>query len=1568
MKIFRKYMSVIVAFMIVLSGLNIHIPVSHAASTSKPTLTITTKNDQFIGGSQSLFQITGTVVDLDGDPVVVSAQIGGITKSIRVTNTRSSKGWSLSWHKDEFSEGEYGGAIPITADDGINGTDTKTYQARLMVDKTPPAPPTMELSEDDWTDQDVLVTITPPASDSGSPIGQLHYIYEGVYPYDRPFAVRKEGITEIKGFVYDLAGNRSEFITKEVKIVKTPPTAPQIILSSPTGNANGWTKDDVSFVISGSTGYSNITYEYKLDNGNYQQGDRGVVTKEGVTRITARAVNELGMVSPETETNISIDNTDPVIELTPNGREWSSDPIRAKVNVTDAVSGIQPNSVYYKVTSSRDLPNDWEVLIDPEIEIDSEGQWYVHVKAADAAGNTSTFTSNPFKLQYQPQPPRSIVASNVQNDNITLTWDLPDGQSLTDGVKYRIKNLVTQAAYEVSYPVNSITDRGLLGGRQYTYEVEILNHVGQQSSKSTVILTRPDAPEQLEVKKVDRDYSRAYLTFKPSSGANAYRIIVTNNQTGLTVIDDTSPTSSYMIEGLDPGTIYSISVHGINDTGQGPGNSVGYLSLPDMPGGFSHTSIDQNTITLGWNSVTGATYYSLDRFDQLIYEGPELTFKDTGLEQGTLYNYRVSAGNDTGHGEYANLNDLVTLPAKPNAQITGATSDSLTVSWAPVQGAESYMVTSSNGDQYITNSHAHTITGLNAGQEYEITVTAQNRSGKGESVTVSALTIPNQPDGITVQSIEESTAEISWNPVVGADKYLVQIEGKAYEVSGNKLQLNGLSGSKNYSFTVAAGNGSGYGLATGGQFLTKPHAPSSLKIKALSASEMTLGWEKDETAIRYYAQIVGSSDVMEVTRPEVLLKNLKPGKSYDVDVWTYNSSGESKKGRITAMTKTMPVAPDSIVVTVEEDQVIIEFTPAENAKEHVLLDENGTEVWRGSQGPITLTPITPGTEYDYSLVAENEQGIKSDPTEVSFVTIPDRPAGIVIEEVTEDYVVFDLSKANKIGAEELVINRDGIYVGDIKSTEEKYTDKGLEAGKTYKYEFKNRNESGTSSQAEIIEVRTLPAAPSGVSLKNVTESSATFDLSKVNADGIERLIISRDGNQIDSIMLDQKEFTDQGLEAGKSYVYEFKVLSDYGHISKAKNIKVLTLPAAPSGVTLKNVTESSVTFDLSNVVAEGAERLMISREGKRLETITLDQNEFTDKGLEAGSIYKYKFVAANESGTSAKAETLEVLTLPAAPSGIAVKNVAESSVTFDLSKVVAEGTDRLIISRDGKQLESITLDQKEFSDKGLEPGKFYVYEFKGENKSGMSKAALYEIQTKKTTVSDGGAGGGGIGGSEPNGSNPVPEPEKPKPEPEKPTPTEPDPEEIEEGPESNNNNQTVNFEDIGNSYAKGYIDELARRGIVKGVSETKFEPGRPITRMEFVSMVVRALELQASGRKEVTFEDVDLESWYAQEFLAAWDNEVAHGFSKTAFRPHDLINREQASKMLGNVLEAKSEDKEVPFIDGDKISVWARGEVRGLTEKQLVTGYPDGTFRPKSNLTRAESATLIYRTIMNKPM
>jgi len=134
---------------------------------------------------------------------------------------------------------------------------------------------------------------------------------------------------------------------------------------------------------------------------------------------------------------------------------------------------------------------------------------------------------------------------------------------------------------------------------------------------------------------------------------------------------------------------------------------------------------------------------------------------------------------------------------------------------------------------------------------------------------------------------------------------------------------------------------------------------------------------------------------------------------------------------------------------------------------------------------------------------------------------------------------------------------------------------------------------------------------------------------------------------------------------------------------------------------------------------------------------------------------------------------------------------------------------------------------------------------------------------------------------------------------------------------------------------------LYQRGIVKGMSESLFSPNEKVTRVEFASMLVRALELQEQSEAILTFEDVQRTAWYAPELGTAIMNGVAKGFSDKEFRPQDPITREQASKMLSNSFYTGDlVDGTITFKDAGNIAIWAKPEVKALSEAAVINGYP----------------------------
>ncbi|MHB1128354.1 MAG: S-layer homology domain-containing protein [Bacillota bacterium] len=64
--------------------------------------------------------------------------------------------------------------------------------------------------------------------------------------------------------------------------------------------------------------------------------------------------------------------------------------------------------------------------------------------------------------------------------------------------------------------------------------------------------------------------------------------------------------------------------------------------------------------------------------------------------------------------------------------------------------------------------------------------------------------------------------------------------------------------------------------------------------------------------------------------------------------------------------------------------------------------------------------------------------------------------------------------------------------------------------------------------------------------------------------------------------------------------------------------------------------------------------------------------------------------------------------------------------------------------------------------------------------------------------------------------------------------------------------------------------------------------------------------------------------------------------------------------------EDTTASSEVSFTDAGQVSTLARAAVAAITREKIILGYPDGTFRPKANTTRAQAVTVILRALKAK--
>ena len=132
-------------------------------------------------------------------------------------------------------------------------------------------------------------------------------------------------------------------------------------------------------------------------------------------------------------------------------------------------------------------------------------------------------------------------------------------------------------------------------------------------------------------------------------------------------------------------------------------------------------------------------------------------------------------------------------------------------------------------------------------------------------------------------------------------------------------------------------------------------------------------------------------------------------------------------------------------------------------------------------------------------------------------------------------------------------------------------------------------------------------------------------------------------------------------------------------------------------------------------------------------------------------------------------------------------------------------------------------------------------------------------------------------------------------------------------------------------------------------------PDGSITRADF-AILLNFIEYPET-KPAKTFQDVKQSDYYYAQVMRIVRKGLMDG-DGDRFYPTNPITREEAASSIATVLQDKSSG-EVTFTDMKDISSWALPSVRLLAYQKIMQGDGDGAFRPKDELTWAETVTLL---------
>ncbi|MDR1689137.1 MAG: S-layer homology domain-containing protein [Clostridiales bacterium] len=170
----------------------------------------------------------------------------------------------------------------------------------------------------------------------------------------------------------------------------------------------------------------------------------------------------------------------------------------------------------------------------------------------------------------------------------------------------------------------------------------------------------------------------------------------------------------------------------------------------------------------------------------------------------------------------------------------------------------------------------------------------------------------------------------------------------------------------------------------------------------------------------------------------------------------------------------------------------------------------------------------------------------------------------------------------------------------------------------------------------------------------------------------------------------------------------------------------------------------------------------------------------------------------------------------------------------------------------------------------------------------------------------------------------------------------------------------ASFTDTQGHWAENGINALVDAGILSalGRGDGKFEPDSNIIRAEFFAMLNNALGFTAEG--EMSFSDVTEGDWFYSQIKRAAAAGYITGYEDNTIRPNAQITRNEAAVLVSNALRLpKAPGAAEKFTDAASIPAWALPYVESVVSAGLMGNYPDGSFGPARNETRAEAVSLM---------
>ncbi|EHS58008.1 S-layer domain protein [Paenibacillus sp. Aloe-11] len=613
-------------------------------------------------------------------------------------------------------------------------------------------------------------------------------------------------------------------------------------------------------------------------------------------------------------------------------------------------------------------------------------------------------------------------------------------------------------------------------------------------------------------------------------------------------------------------------------------------------------------------------------------------------------------------------------------------------------------------------------------------------------------------------------------------------------------------------------------------------------------------------------------------------------------------------------------APADVAATASDEQVTLNWSS--------VLDATSYKVYQGTSPGIydavpvatvngttaTVTGLTNGTTYYFTVKSSNEHGDSSASNEVSakpHINPPAAPGGLTATsgngQVTLGWnsvsgaVTYDVYKGTASGS------YGSIPVATVSGATYSYTETDLTNGTTYFFVVKasnaggysdNSNEVSATPQVPVPGVPVLLPATAGDSRVSLTWNpmidSTGYKIFKSTTSGAY-------GSEETTVSGSVYSYDVTGLANGTTYYFVVKATNPGGESATSNEVSETpkTVPSSPTDVTATaGDRQATVSFNIP--VENGGSpitRYEVTASPGNITAIGTT-SPITVTGLSNGTTYTFTVKAENGAGSSAASAVSKEVT-PTAPSRKRDKSVTDTSSASSTSTISSTQT---------------TLPAPASNP---EPAQPTVDVFKSSivNVASSVKAIESKIAEAKQA------------------------------------------------------NVKIELADIKGHWAEKAIDTFVKLQIIKGYGDGQFKPNGDITRAEFAMLISRAFDISGGADHSAAMSDIS--SHWAKEAIEKLASAgVLGGYGDGTFKPNQTISREEMAIILSRIVNLDGVDKEDSkgnFPDISIASPYATNAIKDVAEAGIINGKSNGAFDPHGNATRAEALTIVLNALNLHP-